>query len=307
MKTVALAALLVTVPLAHMAAADTSALLPDAAAVDGWRPTDTSSYDASTLSHLIDGGAEVYLDYGFVRAVTADYASGEDTVTCTVYEMRDATAAFGVFSYFRSSDKPLVTVGDAGFGGESQVALWQDRYFATVETFSTDLRHRDALQVFARAISTRIAAHASTPALLARLPAGRVTASEKLLRGRLATNALYTAWPSAPVSLGDAALLAARYPAPGGEVTVWILPLANEAAVETAWAGTVSKLRPDAGCADADPAQGQRAGGKGQNGAVACVRDGKVAAARAIGNTIAIVSGAATLQQATALLDRVAR
>ncbi len=98
-----------------------------AATAAAWAPSGPpSSYDSTTLSHLLDGGAEVYLDYGFTRAETEDYESGEATITCTVYEMADAQAAFGVFSYFRGGRKAPFAIGDAAFASDSQIAFWQD-------------------------------------------------------------------------------------------------------------------------------------------------------------------------------------
>lgn len=258
------------------------------------RTTGPSEYDATTLSHLIDGGAEVYLDYGFTRAVTAEYESGDETITCTVYEMADAQAAFGVFSYFRGGHKTPLPIGDGAFGSDSQIAFWQARYFVTIETFSSGASRLDQLKAFAAQVSTNIALHAPKPGALDRLPTGRLPGSERLLRGRLAGNALYTAWPSAALTFDRAdMLLAARYGEDGP--VVWVVPFRDRAALDFAWQSSASRLRPDAGC---DPAP------SGASDLV-CVREGRAAAARRVGTVLAIVSGADSIQSASALLDRI--
>ena len=146
--------------MAPITAAGLRSLLPEAVPGTAVGPNSApAEYDETTLANFIDGAAEVYRRYGFVRAVTADYGSGDAAITCTVYEMTDARAAFRVFSHFRGERKGTLQIGDGAFGADFQLAFWQEKYFVMVETYSTDAREAETLEAFARTVSTRIRAH----------------------------------------------------------------------------------------------------------------------------------------------------
>ena len=290
--------------LALVAPADTAAvaglqaLLPDAAQLAPWRAAERpAEYDRTTLSNLIDGGAELYVQYGFARAIAAEYTSGTDTITCTVYEMSDSVAAFGVFSYFRTPQKTPVKIGDGGVRADLQLSFWQDRYFVTVETFSQNTATRAGLSRFAEALSARIGRHALVPAVMRRLPAGVLPGSEKLLRGSLATNALYTVLPFSLSLAKDDVLLSAQYAAGRAQITLWLVPFRDGAGLEAAWSGLAASLGANKTCrvaaAPADEAT--------------CESDGRLVVARRLASTLGVVSGTGSREEARAVLARVAR
>lgn len=148
-------------------------------------------YEGDDLYRFIDGGADLYFEYGFVRALSADYEGQGGSFGCTIYEMADPEAAFGIFSYSRSRGDRRVSIGAAGFEADARLAFWQDRYFITLERFSAGKDTPAPLAPFAAAISRTIGRHAAPPPILGRLPQrSLIEASEKLLAGRLAVESL---------------------------------------------------------------------------------------------------------------------
>jgi len=79
-----------------------------------WNRIDTVGvFNDQQLFDLIDGGASLFLEYGFVRAYAAEYGdSAQRFLSVELYEMSDPTAAFGVFSSL-----------SAGIGKEVQPGL----------------------------------------------------------------------------------------------------------------------------------------------------------------------------------------
>jgi hypothetical protein len=59
------------------------------------------SYDGKGLYGYIDGGAELYREYGFRRLEVYTIADMKDTIKVEVYRMTGALAAFGIFSVNR--------------------------------------------------------------------------------------------------------------------------------------------------------------------------------------------------------------
>jgi hypothetical protein len=211
-------------------------LLPEASDVRPWTLTDRRlSYDASTLSDYIDGAAETYLDYGFNRVASQEYSSGGESVVCSVYEMRDAEAAFGIFSSLRSPRKRRLEVGDDGFRADAQLAFWQARYYVTVETYTPRGAADRALETFARAVSGRIGVRSGPPPILSRLPPRDLRPStDRLLKGRSAANAIAALGGAPGASLVDAGatVLAGDYETAGGSYRLLVVLAASADAVD---------------------------------------------------------------------------
>jgi hypothetical protein len=61
----------------------------------------TRTFTAESLYGYIDGGAELYLEYGFDTLVVTEIASDGRDMKIELYRMKDAEAAFGIFSVSR--------------------------------------------------------------------------------------------------------------------------------------------------------------------------------------------------------------
>ena len=60
------------------------------------------SFQGRGLYGYIDGGAEVYQEYGFVRLTVTDIECAEEKLSIELYEMKNPLAAFGIFSINRA-------------------------------------------------------------------------------------------------------------------------------------------------------------------------------------------------------------
>ncbi len=154
------------------------------AALPGWSAKGpVREYDAKTLYECIDGAADLFLAYGFLRLATADYASdvGERAVTVEIYDMGEPLRAFGVFASERPPDVKARDLGNQGYAGDGVVAFWQGREYVKISQLSGE-GLEDAL-AFARATAALIPASSGLPAEFARLPAAdRVRDSERYVR-----------------------------------------------------------------------------------------------------------------------------
>jgi hypothetical protein len=211
---------------------DIESVLPKDFAVSPWQATgERLRYEANDLYRFIDGAAEIYHAYGFVRVLSQEYLLGDDALVVSVYEMSDPEAAFGIFSYHRSLEKEPVPLGDGGFRDIFQLAFWQDRYFVLVESYSADGEVERARDSFARRLSDNIGRRAGEPSLLNRLGRkGLVRGSEKILKGRPALDALYFVSGSGAWPLDDLdRLLYGEYRGRAGETRLYLIVLSEEA------------------------------------------------------------------------------
>ena len=68
---------------------------------NGARITRTEYYDGSSLWGYINGGADVYLEYGFEKVLVQEFNFAGNTIKMDVYRMDSPEAAFGIFSVRR--------------------------------------------------------------------------------------------------------------------------------------------------------------------------------------------------------------
>lgn len=175
--------------------------------LDGWKLAGAPRYfGPDNLYDLIDGGAEVYVQFGFVRMVTAEYRDAGRpgvAVTVEIYDMGSPKGAFGRAARFlegrvdpSGAGKGLpAAFADRGQLGDGDLVVWQDRYLvhATVIDERPDATPEGIaaagaglLPAFASAVLARIGGETAPPAALASFPAkGRVPRGEAWHPGRL--------------------------------------------------------------------------------------------------------------------------
>ncbi len=129
------AVVLVAVSSAFAAQTAVESLLPKECPA-GWRVEGKAAvYMRENLYKYINGEAELYMPYGFQRVATALYAKPGGTdggVVVNIFRMGSLLDAFGIYGSYRTPTADRVQAGAEGFGDESQVMFYQDRYFVQV-------------------------------------------------------------------------------------------------------------------------------------------------------------------------------
>ncbi|MEN6560061.1 MAG: DUF6599 family protein [Acidobacteriota bacterium] len=171
------------------------ALLPASGAVPGWnRDGDPQEFAGEDLYTYIDGGAEIYQEYGFRRVVVQDYrdAAGK-SVSLEIFEMSDPAAAFGIYTFKRSGKGKSVPLGAGGDLEDYYLNFWKGRSLVTLTGFDEAPGTLAGLQALAGAVDAGIADKADPPAIVAALPpAGLKPGSVKYIRGLLGLNNVYS-------------------------------------------------------------------------------------------------------------------
>lgn len=144
------------------------AALPET--LSGWaKPAAPDFYTPETLSHYINGGAELFLSYNFKGALSARFTDKDaNEITVDVFDMGSGEDAFGVFAHSRE------TVDDAfGQGSEYAAGLltfWKDRYYVSIQAYPETDAKREVVQQLGRTIAAAIPAEGRLPAIIALLP-----------------------------------------------------------------------------------------------------------------------------------------
>ncbi len=163
-------------------------LLPRAADLAGWRADgELQLFAGEVLFDYIDGGAEIYREFGFREVAVQDYRNaGGQTVSLEIFEMASPAAAFGMFTFKRSGEGEAAAIGTDAELESYYLNFWRDRYLVTITGFDEDPATAAGLSVVGRAVAARIAGEAGRPELVGRLPAAGLRArSLKYFAGRL--------------------------------------------------------------------------------------------------------------------------
>jgi len=141
------------------------ALLPGE--LHGWSIADSARiFEGNDLYQFIDGGADLFLEYGFQRVVTELYKNtGGSTISCEVYEMSDPGAAFGIYS-IRSGDGVPTDVGQGGSVHAYYVMFWKDRYYISIAATDSTAACRIGMDTIARSIDRNIAERGQLPCVV---------------------------------------------------------------------------------------------------------------------------------------------
>lgn len=131
-------------------------LLPERDLPEGWtRMGRPKIYTQKTLFHRVNGQAELFFKYGFQRSVSGIYQNRKNPqlqIEADIYEMGSVLQAFGIYSRFRSEDRPGGIGLDSYFDDQSAY-FYKGRYFIILIATVPDLF---SLKQLATSISTKI-------------------------------------------------------------------------------------------------------------------------------------------------------
>lgn len=145
-----------------------SSLLPDNDTLEGLiRTSEIESYVGDDLFSLINGGADLYFEYGFVQVISADYANREgNSLHVEIYEMSDRSAAFGIYSFQQMSDDKPDEIGERGQIVKNNALLIKDRFVIKMSAKFPDDKVEDVLKTSAGLITSRITVGDFKPLML---------------------------------------------------------------------------------------------------------------------------------------------
>ena len=156
------------------ASAAWAAELADCHLVPGWEQAGpTREFVADNLFEYMDGNAEGYLIYGFVRMQGATCKSGGDSIVIDVSEMTDPEAAYGIFAANRDPNQPMAAIGTGGQILPRRGTFCKDKYYVELAA-DPDKDHTPALKAFVAEMERRISGRTTLPDALAWFPADKL-------------------------------------------------------------------------------------------------------------------------------------
>jgi len=168
--------------------------MPGDGAVTGWKkPENVRVFKEADLYGHINGGAELFLEFGFEQLAVQKYKSGSDEISVEAYRMIDPAAAAGIYLMKAGSkETPDKSFKERHTISRHQLMFQRNRWFVVVNNLGGAETVRPAMLKFGEAFATSLPATPAVPELALLPKAGLVPGSLRLHRGPYALQAVYT-------------------------------------------------------------------------------------------------------------------
>lgn len=155
---------------------DIATYLPHTGELEDWEPSgDPQLAEGEDLFLLINGGAEVFHEYGFKQAIIGEYqnkSSESARFNIEIYRMQNSQAAYGVYT-FKTGDSGKKL--DIGSGAEALLEdyylnFWKGDFYVTVIGFDSSESTLTAITAAAKLVASKIKKTSQKPRLIELLP-----------------------------------------------------------------------------------------------------------------------------------------
>jgi hypothetical protein len=167
-----------------------SSLLPQASEIGNWeRNLNFKEYKGEDLFFYINGGAEIYHEYGFERVIVQDYQSPKGkSASLEIYKMSSPDSAYGMYTFKSSGLGKKLEIGHGCKLQDYYLNYWKGQYLVTITGFDAEEETIEGIKSIAKAVDIKITPHvdAKKPGLYTRLPQQDLnTQSVKYFKGNI--------------------------------------------------------------------------------------------------------------------------
>lgn len=154
--------------------------------IPGGTITRCESYDGNSLWGYIDGGANIYMEYGFVKMLVEEFQWERHHFTVNIYNMKDPEAAFGIFSVSRHKCAQYDSLIPWSCVTPCQIQVARGLYYISVISDSGTKEEQSLALQAARKIFAKLSVADFAPPDIFRIPVfARRTSELKFVRGIL--------------------------------------------------------------------------------------------------------------------------
>lgn len=167
--------------------------LPGDDFVDGWKKNGPlRQFTGSALYNYINGGSELFLEFGFKELLLQKYRKGEDELSIEAYQMESPESALGIYLMKCGKETPIPEISIRNTGDRYQFIMVKGDYFVLVNNFTAKESLLPVMTKLANITINRIID--KKPAeLFSILPKQHlIKGSELLIRGPYSLQSIYT-------------------------------------------------------------------------------------------------------------------
>lgn len=141
--------------------------LPASGEVAGLTQSDTpQGYHGDDLYRMIDGGADIYHEYGFRQVLSAEYMDGRGKIIkLEMYAMESPAAAYGIYSFKVGEGGKVLAIGQEGLIEDYYLNFWKGNLQVTVIGQDAEDETTQGVVALAETVAARIAQTGERPEL----------------------------------------------------------------------------------------------------------------------------------------------
>lgn len=145
------------------------------------------------LYKMINGGADIYLEYGFDKAYSYSLEKENKSIRIEIYKMNDVSSAYGIYSFNKSDDDKGRKIRIGIILYDYYLLLWAGHYFATISSSDNSKDLQDELISIAEKISKTIDGKTEVPVLIKKMSGEKAILSNfKYIKGNIGLSNTYT-------------------------------------------------------------------------------------------------------------------
>ena len=148
------------------------AFLPQKADLGSWKASGAPRlYKGEDLYLYIDGGAEIYHEYGFQQVLVQDYRStAGKSFTLEIFEMTNSQSAFGIYTFKSSGKGKTISVGQDGQLEDYYLNFWKGNFLVTLTGFDGSPEVLQGLRLIGKSVDAKIKNEGARPSLIEIFP-----------------------------------------------------------------------------------------------------------------------------------------
>ena len=140
--------------------------------ISGWKLTvEGTVYTPNNLWDVIDGAADLFLEYDFVDLHIARYQQTADLeIKVELYRHKSTVDAFGMYSQERYPDYHFIDLGTQGYVEKGALNFLCGEYYVKISTVQSEQPAQEGLATIAAALEKHLKRVKSWPGLIAAFP-----------------------------------------------------------------------------------------------------------------------------------------
>ena len=141
-------------------------------AINGWQRVieKDAGYTPKTLYQYIDGGAELFISYGYIQSRHATYQKKDfPDIILEIYDMGEGKNAYGLYTH--DLEKIDTTFGQGSYYSSGYLVFWKGCYYVTILADRETPDAQKAIFALAEIIDRKIKTKAKKPEITTLLPA----------------------------------------------------------------------------------------------------------------------------------------
>jgi hypothetical protein len=215
--------------------------------ISGWaKAGPLAVFRGGNLFDYIDGGAEIFLEFGFDRLLVQDYRKEDAEIGLELFQMESPESALGIYLMKCGAETPIDGVPARNSGDKTQFTILKAATFVHINSPDGRESLLPMMVDLARGVLESIPRGEPVILLDELPPENRIAGSERLVRGPYALQSIFTFGEGDVFGLqGKIFAVAADYRDQEGEPsTRLIIPYPDERQAAAALRNLIDKLDP---------------------------------------------------------------